>query len=278
VTPSTSDIQTDRATGASDAGAGCASIRLLDTQPAPGAWNMAIDAVLMQAVRGGAPPVLRFYRWEPACLSLGRNQPAMGYYDAERLQREGIQVVRRPTGGRAVLHDCELTYSFVIPSRGFGTPREVYRRVNRALVRGLRVLGAEVTLARETGRRAPVPSVAPCFAEPVAGEVVAAGRKVVGSAQVVERGVLLQHGSLPLDGDTNRITRFIPSGAPPGAARLADLLPLLPPWETLVGTLARAWAAEWSLPIEEVRDPPHELPGFIAWHGRFANPAWTWQR
>ena len=84
--------------------------RLIDTAPAPGAWNMAVDEALMERVRGGGAPVLRFYRWEPACLSLGRNQPATGAYDAAAIAARGVDVVRRPTGGRAVLHHRELTY------------------------------------------------------------------------------------------------------------------------------------------------------------------------
>jgi lipoyl(octanoyl) transferase len=254
------------------------TLAVLDTDPAPGAWNMAVDAALMDAVRGGAPPVLRFYRWDPACLSLGRNQPARGHYDAGALRAEGVDVVRRPTGGRAVLHDRELTYSFVAPARLFESPRALYRRGNQALVQGLRALGAEVAVAVESGRRAPVPSAAPCFAEPVAGEVVAGGRKLVGSAQVVERGVLLQHGSLPLDGDTTRITRLTPDGELPSAARLADLLPVLPPWETLVDALARAWGDELDLATVSLAEAPSELPGFTAHHARFCDAAWSWHR
>jgi lipoyl(octanoyl) transferase len=87
--------------------------RLLDTPPAPGAWNMAVDEALAESVRAGGAPVLRFYRWSPACLSLGRNQPADGY-DRDRIRRRGVEVVRRPTGGRAVLHHRELTYSVAV--------------------------------------------------------------------------------------------------------------------------------------------------------------------
>jgi lipoyl(octanoyl) transferase len=146
-------------------------------------------------------------------------------------------------------------------------------------VRGLRALGAKVAVAGESGRRAPVPSLAPCFAEPVAGEVVAEGRKLVGSAQVVERGVLLQHGSLPLDGDTTRITRLTPDGEPPSAARLTDLLPALPSWETLTDALVRAWCDELDLASGTAggRRPP-SLPGFSVHHARFCDPAWSWQR
>ena len=85
-----------------------AAWRLLDTPPAPGAWNMAVDEALADSVREGGAPVLRVYRWAPPCLSLGRNQPTDGY-DRDEIRRRGLEVVRRPTGGRAVLHHRELT-------------------------------------------------------------------------------------------------------------------------------------------------------------------------
>jgi lipoate-protein ligase A len=177
----------------------------MDTPPAPGAWNMALDEALAASVRAGAPPVLRLYRWAPACLSLGRHQPARGRYDQAALRERGLDVVRRPTGGRAVLHDRELTYSVAVPDGVLGTPREAYAAVNRALVAGLRLLGVPARLQPTTGRRAPVPSLAPCFQEPVEGEVVAAGRKLVGSAQRRDRGVILQHGSLLLENDQREV-------------------------------------------------------------------------
>ena len=110
------------------------------------------------------------------------------------------------------------------------------------------------------------------------GEVVAGGRKLVGSAQVVERGVLLQHGSLPLDGDTDRIARLLPYGTRPSAARLADLLPTLPSWETLVEALGAAWRTELALDLQPAATPPDVLAKFCEHHARFADPAWTWQR
>src|SRR4028119_1470164 len=100
--------------------------RLIDTPPAPGAWNMAVDEALAESVRQGGLPVLRLYRWSPRCLSLGRNQPARGRYDTAALAARGIDVVRRPTGGRAVLHDRELAYCAAVPQallRGPGAPR-----------------------------------------------------------------------------------------------------------------------------------------------------------
>ncbi|HEV2149493.1 MAG TPA: hypothetical protein VGR37_18985, partial [Longimicrobiaceae bacterium] len=101
---------------------------------------MAVDAALAESVRQGGLPVLRFYRWDPPCLSLGRNQPAAGRYDLDALRARGVDVVRRPTGGRAVLHDRELTYSVAVADGALGGPRECYAAVNRALVAGLRRL------------------------------------------------------------------------------------------------------------------------------------------
>src|SRR4028119_220945 len=106
--------------------------RLIDTPPAPGAWNMAVDEALAESVRQGGLPVLRLYRWSPRCLSLGRNQPARGRYDTAALAARGIDVVRRPTGGRAVLHDRELTYCAALPAALLGGPRPAVPRLPTA--------------------------------------------------------------------------------------------------------------------------------------------------
>ncbi|MFW6206236.1 MAG: lipoate--protein ligase family protein, partial [Gemmatimonadota bacterium] len=109
--------------------------------PADGATNMAVDAALLESVQAGAPPVLRLYRWSPACLSFGRNQPARGRYDRDLAEDRGIDFVRRPTGGQAVLHDDELTYAVIAPVAVIGKPRTAYAAINRALVAALRELG-----------------------------------------------------------------------------------------------------------------------------------------
>src|SRR5690606_29775482 len=211
-----------------------------------GAWNMALDEALMEAVRAGADPVLRFYRWSPRCLSLGRNQPAAQRYDAERLRADGIDVVRRPTGGRAVLHDRELTYSAVFAEGALGSPREAYAAINGALVAGLRRLGVPAALQPRSPVRAPVPSLAPCFREPAEGEVVVAGRKLVGRGRYREAGVVLQHGSLLFADDQGEIARYLREPGPePGEAPavLGDYLRPLPAWEEVAGHLAAGWAA-----------------------------------
>jgi lipoate-protein ligase A len=256
--------------------------RLIDTPPAPGAWNMAVDEMLAASVAAGGAPVLRFYRWEPACLSLGRNQPARGRYDLAALAAAGIDVVRRPTGGRAVLHRRELTYSVAAPVALLGPQRAAYAAVNRALVAGLRRLGAAASLQPGTGARAPHPSLAPCFAEPVEGEVVAAGRKLVGSAQRLLDGVLLQHGSLPLHDDQSAVAAFLldrdPSAAEAPPATLAGVLGREPEWAELTAALAAGW--EESLGAILSPDALTEVEAAAAREAaeRYAGPAWTWHQ
>jgi lipoate-protein ligase A len=261
----------------------------MDTPPAPGAWNMALDEALATSVRGGAAPVLRVYRWSPACLSLGRNQPARGRYDEAALRARGLHVVRRPTGGRAVLHDRELTYSVAVPEAVLGSPRETYAAVNRALVAGLRLLGVPARLQPRTGRRAPPPSLAPCFQEPVEGEVVASGRMLVGSAQRRDRGVILQHGSLLLENDQREVRGLLvgsaessasTGGAAEGAdeapATLAGLLGVVPPWEELVGALAAGWEASTGARLVRAEPSPAEVEAAREAAERYGSAAWTW--
>jgi lipoyl(octanoyl) transferase len=187
-----------------------------DLQAASGALNMAVDQALLESVQEGSRPALRLYLWQPACLSFGRNQLARGLYDPARARAAGIEIVRRPTGGLAVLHDQELTYSVAAPLRLFGGPRAAYAAINRALVDGLRTLGVPAALAPTGPRREPFAAAAePCFYAAATGEVVAHGHKLVGSAQRAERGTLLQHGSILLDGTQADVLRLlvVPEGA-----------------------------------------------------------------
>jgi len=253
--------------------------RFLDTPPAPGAWNMAADEALAESVAAGGAPVLRFYRWRPACLSLGRNQPGAGAYDRAAIRARGLEVVRRPTGGRAVLHARELTYSVAVPVGMGGSPRQAYCAVDRALVAGLRRLGVDATLQPRDGRRAPVPSLAPCFAEPVEGEVVAGGRKLVGSAQRRLGAVLLQHGSLPIHDDQTSVAGLLAKAdAPPDPpGTLADLLGREPAWEELAAALAAGWTQAVG-PLAASDLSASELDRVEVLRARYAAPAWTWHR
>ena len=181
--------------------------RLLITPPMDGATNMAVDEAILYALsEGNGLPTLRFYQWEPPCLSLGYSQRSADV-DEEVCRRLGYTWVRRPTGGRAILHTDELTYSVIVPEaepRVVGGIIESYRRLSTGLLAGLQVLGADVFQAEDKKGFNPHQGAA-CFDTPSNYEITVAGKKLIGSAQVRRRQVVLQHGTLPLVGDLDRI-------------------------------------------------------------------------
>src|SRR5439155_18887308 len=173
--------------------------RLLLDKPSSGAWNMAVDEVLLDGVAAGtAPPTLRFYEWTPPCLSLGYFQP-FDVVDLDGCRALGVDVVRRPTGGRAILHDRELTYSIVLPAAVLGQDGGVlpsYYRLSLALQDGLRRLGVPATLAPASAAPSTAVHGPACFDRPSAHEILLNRRKLVGSAQVRRGGAILQHRSI----------------------------------------------------------------------------------
>jgi lipoate-protein ligase A len=172
---------------------------------------MAVDEAILEAVgRDEALPTLRLYAWDPPCLSLGYAQP-LADADLSRLAAKGWDLVRRPTGGRAILHTDELTYSVIGPAdepRLKGDVLESYQRLSRALLAALQLLGLPaqahpLTPQKQDGNvKGPV-----CFEVPSNYEITVDGRKLVGSAQARKRQGVLQHGTLPLWGDLTRITQ-----------------------------------------------------------------------
>jgi len=183
---------------------------LIESGFSPGAYNQALDEALLELAASDRErrPVLRLYGWKPPALSLGYFQKALGEVDREACRRSGVDVVRRPTGGRAILHHQEVTYSISLPSGHHlikDTVIETFRILNRALLAGVTRLGVQAGLVgRETARRSQPesgPGPAACFASPSRYEVQAEGRKVLGSAQVRRGKALLQHGSLLLKVD-----------------------------------------------------------------------------
>ncbi len=168
---------------------------------------MAVDEAIAQAIAASAVvPTLRFYAWTPPAVSLGRNQAVAGI-DLGRCVARGYDVVRRPTGGRAILHTDEMTYSIVAaPDHPLmqGYVLDSYLRISHGLVAGLRRLGIDAEEAPGTNRAGPDVSAA-CFEVPSAYEIVAGGRKILGSAQARRAASVLQHGSLPLVGDLTRV-------------------------------------------------------------------------
>lgn len=190
--------------------------RLILSSPASGAWNMALDeAILEAAASQREAPTLRLYAWEPACLSLGYAQPIQDV-DQTALAAYGWHLVRRPTGGRAILHVDELTYSVSGPEdepRLTGGVLESYRLLSAALLNALHRLGipaqaspTKIPEPTAVARREPNPV---CFEVPSNYEITYQGLKIIGSAQARRKGGVLQHGSLPLFGDLTRIVKAL---------------------------------------------------------------------
>jgi len=182
--------------------------RLLVDPPASGAWNMAVDEVLLDGVAAGrSPATLRFYSWRPACLSLGYFQ-TFAVVDTDGCRANDVDIVRRPTGGRAILHDRELTYSVTLPASTLGHDAGIvpsYHRLSLALQAGLHALGVPATLAPLAATPAAADHGPVCFDRPSAHEILLDGRKLVGSAQVRRGGALLQHGSIVIEPQIDRL-------------------------------------------------------------------------
>jgi len=206
-----------------------AAWRLLITPPLDGATNMAIDEAILHALADGqGQPTLRLYQWDPACLSLGYNQH-WSDVDESTCRRLGYTWTRRATGGKAILHTDEATYSLIIPQtdpRIRGGIVESYRLLSRGLLQGLQMLGVT---AVQSAAEPPPPtdgnSGGPvCFDTPSRYEITWQGKKLIGSAQLRRRQIVLQHGSLPLHGDLNRILAALNFSAEERASQ-AELLP-----------------------------------------------------
>jgi lipoyl(octanoyl) transferase len=252
--------------------------RLLLSPPLDGPDNMALDEALMARARRSGETVLRTYAWARPTLSLGRNQRARDAYDEMALRAAGVGIVRRPTGGRALLHDREITYSVTTPLVQ-ETRVHAYERINAILVAALALLGVSATIAATSGRAAP-PSHRPCFDEPSAGELVAGGRKLVGSAQWCDGGALLQHGSILVDDDQASIGGFMTDKSPvtPRPATLRAILGRAPSRPEVHEALARAIESQSSVPPQPLeldaltRDDARRLAI------RYRDADWTWRR
>jgi lipoate-protein ligase A len=253
--------------------------RLLLTPAADGAWNMALDEALLARARERQETVLRVYEWARPTLSLGRNQPARGCYAEGPRERHGVDVVRRLTGGRAVLHARELTYSVTAPIVAAEPLRESYERINTVLVAALRALGVAAETAVVTAP-APAPSMAPCFEQPTSGELVVGGRKLVGSAQWRDDGALLQHGSILIDDDQALLAELAtePIASVPAPATLRHELGVPPSAAGLLDALADAVRALEDPNATSLAPDPELLAHAERLRTRYLDAAWTWRR
>lgn len=209
---------------------------------------MALDHALMRRAGRTGESVIRVYTWSRPTLSFGRNEPAF--------LRPGLDIVRRPTGGRMILHHRELTYSFTLPAAD--RPRATYDRLTGILAATLTQLGVPVTIATDGVSR----THGPCFAAPAPGELTYDGRKIAGSAQWRENGVILQHGSILVDNDQEGMD----------AATLREALGRAP----TARELAEAFA-------EVVDTVTFELEPIVQDEARqlcshYVDDAWTWRR
>lgn len=248
--------------------------RVLDSGAADGATNMALDHALLLRAASHDEAVLRIYAWTRPTISFGMHERAR--LTPETVAAHGIDAVRRPTGGRALLHHREVTYSVTAPVVGLGLA-ESYGAINAILLRALGRLGVAATVAAPR-TRTPTPDGIPCFAEPNAGEIVVDGRKLVGSAQRRDAQALLQHGSILLDDDQPTIAALRgPAASVPAAATLNAALGRAVTYaevrDALVDALGERAGGD-CLPLEAT-----EIAAAArAQRTRYADPQWTWRR
>ncbi len=265
-----------------------ATWRLIFDGEADGATNMAADEAILNSVIGGTSlPTLRFYGWSPPCLSLGRNQ-RLAEVDLPACSAAGFDVVRRPTGGRSILHTDELTYSVSLlqtDPRAVGGIVEGYRRLSEGLLAGLHRLGVDAVQVASQ-RALDGPSTAVCFESPSNYEIMVGGRKLVGSAQWRMRGGVLQHGTLPLSGDLARVVDYLAFPAAERGAQqrrlhlraltLEEATGTRYPFDEVAQALAQGFATALNLDIVPGELTPHEraLSAELR-DGRYADPDWT---
>lgn len=248
--------------------------RLLVSAPADGATNMAVDHALLDRAVTSNDAVLRIYTWQRPTLSLGMHERAR--LDPATAAEAGVDVVRRPTGGRALLHHREVTYSVTAPTQG-SSLGESYRSINLILLDALSRLGVAASEALRAGR--PLrPDGAACFAEPNQGELVVDGRKLVGSAQRRDECAFLQHGSILLGNDQAMVAslRGQPDALLP-AATLSETLQRAVSVAEVVDALRAALNAASGASVSPLDEA--ELGSRIPEHlSHYRDPRWTYRR
>ncbi len=256
--------------------------RLLVTEPHDGATNMAVDEALLRSrLSGDGPPTVRFFAWDPPTISLGYGQRVDAAINLSLATGVGIGLVRRPTGGSAVYHDSwerEVTYSVVASADdhpGFDDLLETYRIIGSALVSGLRRLGVRADLV--PARRLPGGPPAFCFARTGSYEVEVEGKKIIGSAQRRQSGAFLQHGSILLGANAERLRALFPQDDPLGEmTTIETVLDCRPSFRETVEAMVSGFEAVFG-----TRLSPGEISGkeralierlVLA---KYAAPAWT---
>ena len=248
------------------------------TPPGDGPCNMAMDEALMLSSARTGNAVFRVYGFSVPTLSLGRNQRARGCYDLGAAESLGVHFVRRPTGGRALLHDHEITYSVTLPAASATEAADAYDFINTVLLGALSRLG--VGAVRATAAPAIPPGLRPCFDVPSEHEIALDGRKLVGSAQWRQGGALLQHGSILVRDDQATIQRLLvtPSPATPRAAALEDALGFAPSIDDVAQPILESLEEHTGIKARDFlldADVERDVRRLRASYG---DDAWTWRR
>jgi lipoyl(octanoyl) transferase len=255
---------------------------IVEPKPLPGSWNMAVDEHLFRLAEASPRTFLRFYRWERPTASLGYSQEAARVVDADFCRAHGIDIVRRMTGGKLVLHDREVTYSVASAAAAVFTDnlRDSYRRISTALLRGLELLGVSARLA-ETSPPAYVRGTMPCFAFPARDEIEIGGRKIVGSAQKRTGALFLQHGSILLEKDESLLAAVSRPGEQAeglGMTALSEALGRPIDFDAAVGPLVQGFADHFGVSFERFTPGPADLEAVRALQAsKYADDAWTFR-
>jgi lipoyl(octanoyl) transferase len=255
---------------------------IVEPEPLPGSWNMAVDEHLFRLAGDSPRTFLRFYRWERPTASLGYSQAASRVIDVEFCRAHGIDIVRRMTGGKLVLHDREVTYSVASADTAVftATLRESYRLISEALLKGLERLGVSARLA-EASPPAYLKGTMPCFAFPARDEIEIGGRKIAGSAQKRTGPLFLQHGSILLETDEALLSEVSRPGESPeslGMTSLSEALGRPVDFDAAAGPLVQGFADLFGVDFERFALGPADREAVRAIEAaRYASDAWTFR-
>jgi lipoyl(octanoyl) transferase len=256
---------------------------IVEPEPLPGSWNMAVDERLFDLAGTSPRTFLRFYRWERPTASLGYSQDASRVVDAAFCAAHGIDIVRRMTGGKLVLHDREVTYAVASSDAGVFTPTllDSYRLISKALLRGLAILGVGARPA-ETSPPAYLKGTMPCFAFPARDEIEIDGKKIIGSAQKRTGALFLQHGSIPLEKDEAllaAVSRPGESSESLGLTSLSEALGRPVDFDAALGPLVQGFADFFGVAFERYSLTPADREAVRALQAsNYASDDWTFRR
>jgi lipoate-protein ligase A len=256
---------------------------MVEPEPLPGSWNMAVDEHLLNLAGRTSRTFLRFYRWERPTASLGYSQEAPRVVDIEFCRARGIDIVRRMTGGKLVLHDREVTYSMASADTAVftDTVRDSYRLISQALLKGFALMGLSARLA-ETSPTGYIKGTMPCFAFPARDEIEIGGRKIAGSAQKRTGPLFLQHGSIPLEKDEALLAAVARPGESSeslGMTSLSEALGRPADFDAAVGPLVQGMADFFGIAFEPFVLGPDDREAVRRLQAaKYASDEWTFRR